>query len=187
MTRLMTPVLALLCLPLAAMAQTDTPDVIGVWLTPLAPQTAGAATAYVRERLEFGATTNTISIEAFADEAAEVPLFTYASSGPYRIEGPSPVVAGAYLLDAENEMTTVTIFADAPDLWAALNLDACPLEIGVAVPIKDCVTGPPLNAAQCVEMDLVAVSEDGLRLAARDTDRCVERPDSMGDTLYIRP
>jgi hypothetical protein len=186
--RFLTPsILALLGLPLAATAQTDRPDLTGAWVTPLAPQGSGGATAFLRERLVFEATTNTFLVEAFSDEAATMPLFTYASSGPYRLGVPSPDVPGAFLLDAENDASTVTIFVDAPDLWASLNLGACPLEIGVAVDIASCVSGPPFNAAKCVELDLVSVSEEGLRLGARTTDRCVERPKELNDILYTRP
>lgn len=176
--------LALLASPLAAGAETTPPQVLGAWVTPLAEQTVSGTTAYVRERLVFEATTNTISIEVFADAEGKVPLFTYASSGPYRLGGPSPEIAGAWLLDAENEVSTVTIFRDAPEVWQALNLGACPLQVGVAVEITDCVAGPPFNAARCVELDLVAVEEGTLRLGARDTDRCVERPASLGETAY---
>jgi len=178
---------ALICAPLAAMSQTTPEMLVGAWLTPLAEQSVPGATAFVRERLVFEAATNTISIEAFSDADAQVPLFTYASSGPYRTLGPSPDVDGALLLDAENDSSTVTIFQDAREYWQALNLGNCPLEIGVAVDITSCVSGPPLNAAKCVELDLVSIAPEGLRLGARTTDRCVERPTMLGEALYTKP
>lgn len=176
--------LALICTPIAALAETAPPTILGAWVTPLAEQSVPGASAYVRERLVFAETTNTISIEAFADPAGEVPLFTYASSGSYRLGGPSDNVPGAWILDAENDASTVTIFQNAPAIWQALNLGACPLQIGVAVDIADCVAGPPFNAAKCLELDLVAVEANTLRLGARDTDRCKVRPTSLGQAVY---
>lgn len=111
-------------------------------------------------------------------------MFTYASSGPYRLDGPSDDVPGAWNLDAENDRSTVTIFQDAPDIWRALNLGACQLQIGVAVDVAGCIAGPPFNAAQCVELDPVAVEGGTLRLGARDTDRCAVRPTSLGQSVY---
>ena len=185
--RMMTALpLAMMAFPAAA---ETTPDMLlGAWTTPLAEQPApgGRASAFVRERLVFGETRNTIEIEAFADSEGLEPIFTYASFGPYRTPGPSEAVPGALLLDAENETSMVTIFQNIPALWAILNLASCPLEIGSAVEISDCVAGPPLNAANCVELDLVAVTAAGLRLGARDTNRCLERPSALGETLYLR-
>lgn len=74
--------LVLLCTPIAASGETAPPVILGAWVTPLAEQSVSGASAYVRERLVFAETTNTLLIEAFADPAGEVPLFTYASSGP---------------------------------------------------------------------------------------------------------
>ena len=176
--------LALLAVPLATWAETAPPAIRGAWITPLAEQTVSGTTAHVRERLVFAEATNTISIEVFVDTNERVPLFTYASSGPYRLGSPSPAVPGAWMLDAENEVSTVTIFQNAPEVWQALNLGTCPLRIGVAVEITDCVAGPPFNAAQCVELDLVSVADGMLRLGARDTDRCLQRPTRLGETVY---
>ena len=179
---------ALLVSPQSAVAQTLPDSVLGVWLTPIAEQTAapGGPSAFVRERIEFGPSSNVLKLEALADIEAQIPVFTYESSGPYKTLGPSESVEGALLLNAENETSTVTIFQDVPEIWSALNLAACPLEIGVAVAIAECVSGPPLNSARCTELDLVQVNGNELRLGARDTDRCVTRPTALGDTIYFR-
>ena len=173
---------------LTASAETAPSDIRGGWTTPLAEQPApsGEASAYVRERIEFTEDTNTILVEVFADPAGEVPLFTYASVGPYRTPGPSAAVPGALELDAENAESIVTIFQDAPDLWRILNFDECPLEVGVAAEISDCVSGPPFNSARCTERDLVRVDGTELRLGARDVDRCAERPTALGEVVYTR-
>lgn len=170
--------------PQVVFAQTQFPNIRGAWVTPLAQQSVSGATAYVRERLVFAEVTNTISIEVFVDDEGKIPLFTYSSIGPYRLGDASPTTPGAWLLDAENERSTVTIYRQAPEIWQALNLGGCPLKIGVAVAIADCVAGPPFNAARCVELDLVAVEDGQLRLGARDTDRCKERPTTLGKTVY---
>lgn len=177
-------VLIFFAFPQVGAADTQAPVIKGTWVTPLAKQSVPGASAYLRERLIFGETTNTLSIEAFVDAEGKVPLFIYSSVGPYKLGGISPTVAGAWLLDAENERSTVTIYRQAPEIWQALNLGSCPLEVGVAVEIADCVAGPPFNAASCVELDLVAVENGELRLGARNTDRCRERPATLGETVY---
>ena len=179
--------IAALAAPLAALADASPQEaLIGSWTTPLAEQSAGGSSAHVRERIVFGPATNTVSIEAFADEAGTVPLFTYASTGPYEITGPSEAVPGAWMLDARNSASTFTVFAPAPEVWAALNLGGCAFETGVPLEIAGCVAGPPFNAARCLELDLVHVKGDALRLGARDVDRCETRPDALGETLYRR-
>ena len=41
-----------------------------------------------------------------------------------------------------NDVSRVENFVDSPEIWAALNMADCPLEIGVAVEVADCVSGP---------------------------------------------
>lgn len=172
--------------PGPAHAQLGPEALIGTWTTPLAEQSAGGMSAYVRERLVFEPGRNTIRIEAFADARGEIPLFVYASHGPYEVAGESDAVPGAYLLDARNEASTVTILTDAPDLWPVLNLGGCDLRVGVPIDIAGCVSGPPFNAADCTERDLVRIDGDTLRLGARATDRCSVRPATLGETRYQR-
>ncbi len=54
----------------------------GAWTTPLVQQSVRGASAYLRERLVFAETTNTLSIEAFVDAEGKIPLFTHSSVGP---------------------------------------------------------------------------------------------------------
>ena len=173
-------------MPLSAYAGGPLPDIGGAWTTPLALQEAAGASAYVRERLVFGDDTNTISIEVFTDAEGKMPLFTYSSSGPYKVGNASSIVSEAFLLDAQNETSSVTIYQDAPQIWQTLNLGACDLKVGTAVEISDCVAGPPFNAARCTELDLVSIQGNELRLGSRNTDRCKDRPSSLGETVYTR-
>ncbi len=174
--------------PTSGWADTAAKDIVGSWITPLAEQTApgGGASAFVREQIVFGAGQNIVRIEAFADPGASAPLFTYESVGTYVLGARSAAVPGALELDARNDRSTVTIHADAPELWGLLNLGSCALEVGVAVEISGCVTGPPFNAADCTELDLVSVDRQALRLGARGVDRCETRPGAMDPVVYAR-
>lgn len=165
------------------------PAFVGAWSGPGLDkvQAPGGAEAYIRRSLVFTPDRETLRVEAFADPAAAVRLFTYASEGPYRLIGPSAVVAGAYEVDLVNERSSMTIHVADAGLWKALNLGACPLEVGKPVEISGCVSGPPFNASTCVDRDLVHVDAAGaLRFGDQTVDRCVTRPDRLDRAHYVR-
>lgn len=164
---------------------------IGTWSTPsLMTQAPGNAnvTAYVRQVVVFTRATEEVRTEAFTDEALKQPIFVYSSIGPYRLIGPSAVVEGAYDAELTNDRAEVTIFVDAPEIWGALNLASCPLEIGVAVDIRTCADGPPFLVGDCTDLDLIHVDDTAsrLRFGAQGTDRCVQRPATLDDVAFVR-
>ncbi|MFQ6554121.1 hypothetical protein AAD018_017395 [Aestuariibius insulae] len=187
------PILFASCLALAALpaiAETSKADLIGDWQTPVVEQASpdGSATAWTQATVLFAETEETLVFEIFADEERTVPLFTYRSSGPYRVaDDPSPV-AGAIALDLENDRSEVTLHQEIPDLVAALNMQDCPLEVGVAVEISQCVSGPPFSVGDCVDMDVVMIDEGGrrLRFGGETFDRCVTRPDELSEQAFFR-
>lgn len=65
-------------------------------------------------------------------------------------------------------------------------LGDCPLERGIQVNIKDCVSGPPFISAACVDQDLIHIEADRLRFGEQDTDRCVARPITLDADSYVR-
>jgi hypothetical protein len=64
----------------------------------------------------------------------------------------------------------------------------CPLQIGQAVEVSDCVTGPPFLASVCTDMDLVMVDQDGrrLRYGGGTVNRCETRPTEVGTDAFIK-
>lgn len=173
-----------------AFSDTTKSDVLGTWSTELAEQQApgGGASAYLRQTVIFTETLQDIRAEIFADPAGEVPIFTYASSGPYTPVGASEVIDGALNLELVNTTSEVTIFMDVPDLMAAVGMGDCDLIVGEAVDVSTCISGPPFLVTDCVDLDLVLVDDGGTRLRFGDqsVDRCVERPTELDSTVFIK-
>ncbi len=176
----------------ASPALTDTArnDLIGTWQTPLSEQQApgGGPSAFLRQTVIFTDTVQDIRAEVFADAGGTVPIFTYASSGPYVAVGASQVIEGALNLELVNETSEVTIFVDAPDLMAAVGMGDCPLVVGKAVDVTDCISGPPFLVTDCTDLDLVLVDQDKSRLRFGDqsVDRCISRPTELDATAFLK-
>ena len=136
----------------------------------------------------FTETAQDLIFQIYADPDLTVPLFKYHSRGPWEPQGVSDAVPGAMEVNITNDFSRVEIFVDAPDIWAALNMADCPLEIGTAVEIKDCVNGPPFIVSDCMDMDLVMVDKDGqrLRYGGGDLNRCETRPTEIGTDAYFK-
>lgn len=174
--------------PVQVLATSPT-DVLGTWQTGIAEQPApDGSTAYLQLTTSFTEETQDLIVRIFADEALQIPLFKYHSGGPWDPQGASAAVPGAMEVDMNNDFSRVEIFVDAPELWAALNMADCPLEIGVAVEVADCVDGPPFIVTNCTDMDLVMVDQDSqrLRYGGGDVDRCEVRPTEMSDDEFFK-
>ncbi|MDW3221469.1 MAG: hypothetical protein R8G34_01045 [Paracoccaceae bacterium] len=174
--------------PAAALATTPA-DVIGIWRTGIGEQPApDGSTAYLQVTTVFTEHAQDLIFEIFADKELRTPLFKYHSSGPWDPQGPSSAVPGAMEVNMTNDFSGVEIFVDAPDTWAALNLADCPLEVGVAVEVGNCVIDPPFIVSDCMDMDLVKVDRDGqrLRYGGGDVDRCEMRPTEMSKDAYFK-
>ena len=188
--RITTALAAALALTFPALAETTADDLLGRWRTDLIEQPSpdGSASAWIRQSIAFTPEREAYSVEAFADPGATTPLFTYVSEGPYRVVSPHETIKDALAVDLTNETSEVTIHVDAPDLWAAIGLAQCPLEIGKAVEISECVSGPPFQVADCVDLDLALVDEGGsrLRMGEGSVDRCTTRPDEAADIAFFR-
>ena len=181
------PLALILALGASPAAAEVPPALLGLWATPLEERASpGGPSAFVRQSIEFGPERERYSVEAFADPEGDVPIFTYASDGPYEVLGDWPAIPGAWALNLVNETATVTIHMDAPEIWAGLSLSACPLEVGVAVPISGCVAGPPFQVTDCVDLDVALVEGDRLRMGAPEFDRCAERPTALDAAAFER-
>ncbi|WP_299603351.1 hypothetical protein [uncultured Tateyamaria sp.] len=164
-------------------------DVLGTWKTGIGEQPApDGGTAYLQVTTVFTETAQDLIFEIFADEALQMPLFKYHSSGPWDPQGASAEIPGAMEVNMTNDFSRVEIFVDAPEIWEALNMADCPLEIGVAVEVADCVNGPPFIVSDCLDMDLVMVDQDGqrLRYGGGDVNRCEVRPTEMSADAYFK-
>jgi hypothetical protein len=183
---------ALFLTPLAAtiaMAETSPTDVLGKWQTEVSARPApGGGTAYLRTTTSFTEEKQELIVSVYADAGLEMKLFEYHSGGPWESQGPADGAAGAMAVNMTNDFSLVTIFVNAPELWAAINLAACPLAIGEAVDISGCVTGPPFIVTDCIDLDIVMVDQDGrrLRYGGGDVDRCVVRPTEMSADEFFR-
>lgn len=191
MTRLLAAaVLATAAGAIPAQADTSQADLIGAWSTEISEQQApgGGQSAFLRQSVVFTDAVQDLRAEVFADAAGEVPIFTYASSGPYTAVGVSDVIEGALNLELVNETSEVTIFMEAPDLMAAVGMADCDLVVGEAVEVSGCISGPPFLVTDCVDLDLVLVDAGGarLRFGDQEVDRCVSRPTELSDTSFLK-
>ncbi len=183
---------ALTCLAAGSplFAETTQSDLIGVWQTGLTEEQApgGGPSAYLRQTTIFTDSLQDIRAEIFADPDGEIPIFTYASSGPYTPVGASDVVPGALNVELINETSEVTIYMDVPDLMAAVGMGECDLVLNEAVNVRDCISGPPFLVTDCTDLDLVLVDEGGSRLRFGDqsVDRCVSRPTKLDDVQFFK-
>lgn len=188
--RLATTFLLTTCLMATpVLAETTPASVIGTWTTGVGEQPApDGSVAYIQVTTVFTEEFQDFIFAIFADDALQTPLFTYTSSGPWEPQGPSDAVPGALEVNMINDFSRVEIFVDAPELWSALNMGNCPLEIGRAVDVSDCVSGPPFIVTDCVDLDLVMIDQDAqrLRFGADGVDRCETRPDQIGTIAYFR-
>ena len=111
----------------------------------------------------FTATLSAMSVMGPALER-QTKMFEYSSGGSWETQGPAEGVPAAMAVNMVSDRSLVTMFVDAPAFWAAFNLAECPLLIGEAVEISDCVSGPPFGQGACVDMDIIMVDQDGQRL-----------------------
>lgn len=172
-----------------ALADTAPVDVLGTWRTAVGEQAApDGSMAYLQATTVFTDEAQDLIFEIFADPDRQTRLFEYHSSGPWIPQGPSDALPDALAVNMTNDWSRVTIFVDAPELWAALNMGDCPLEIGVAVDVTDCVSGPPFIVTDCVDMDIVMVDQDRqrLRFGGGDVDRCETRPVEMSSDAFFK-
>lgn len=174
----------------AAIAETTQADVVGTWQTPLTEQPSpdGSVSAWVQATVVFTEDRESLQLRAFADQDQTIPLFTYFSDGPYRSATDPTTVPGTVALDLQNDLSQVTLHQEVPGIVAALNLQDCPLVVGQAVEISDCVSGPPFNVGDCVDMDVVMIDEGGqrLRFGREDFDRCVTRPTALSERGFFK-
>lgn len=185
--------LAFLAAAATAAAAQDDPAAIaerltGTWVTPVIPFPLPGGTAYTRRTATITPDSESLLVEAFADEALTQPLLTYDSGGPMKIVGPWAPVEGAFAVELVNERSLVTLFVDDPALQAAVNLGACEMAVGVAVDISGCSEGPPFQVVDCVDLDLVFLSEGDRRLqfGGEGFDRCEERPTTLAEVAFVR-
>ncbi|MEL6644862.1 MAG: hypothetical protein AAFQ79_13090 [Pseudomonadota bacterium] len=191
MTRNDTKAALLACLMCAAPAYADTTpaDVLGTWQTGIGEQPApDGSTAYLRATTVFTEDAQDLIFEIFADPDLQMPLFRYHSSGPWDPQGPSDAIPDALAVNMTNDFNKVEIFIDAPDLWSGLNMGDCPLEIGRAVEVSTCVSGPPFIVTDCVDMDIVMIDQDGqrLRYGGGDVNRCETRPTEISTDEFFK-
>ncbi len=160
--------------------------IIGTWVQDSVPFTLEDMTFYVRQTVVIDAASETLKVEVFTDQSLEQPLFTYNSTGPYTLAGPSKAVPEAFNIDLVNTSSMITIFTDAPALFEASGLDDCGLIVDRPVDVSDGCAAPLFNVSDCVDLDLIAVTGDELRFGASGTDRCVQRPGELAEQPFLK-
>lgn len=184
----------LLALAPALAAQAQTPAELaaraaGTWVAePELFDVGGGGSATIRRSAVLTEATESLKVEAFLDAAMTQPLLTYDSGGPMTIVGPWEPVPEAFAVELVNDRSLITAHVEAPELWAAVGLGACPIVVGEAVDISGCADGPPFTVVACTDLDLILLNEDAttLRFGAPGTNRCEERPTAASDVVFAR-
>lgn len=148
---------------MARAGTTDPQSLSGTSAPPVTSQPSPdrAQSAWLRQTVIFEATTESVLTEAFHDAEVQQPMFTYSGTGPYRVIGPSGAIDGALDPKLENTRSAMTIFVDAPEIRASIGMAACPLSIGAAVDMPDCVSGPPFSVTRWADLFVAMVDQDG--------------------------
>jgi hypothetical protein len=73
-------------------------------------------------------------------------------------------------------------------MWAAVNLGNCPLAVKTAVDITTCASGPPFQVTDCMDLEVIFISEDNarLQLGGGDGNRCEKRPEVLSELVFTR-
>jgi|GEM_PF-3071940 len=167
----------------------DEPNIAGHWMSP-APENMGGMYG-VRD---FTITDDTWSLvmTAYGDPAGTVKLFDFRAEGPYTI-GEMATTTGTSTADLYNavfefDTKQLTLYSTDPAVVNGFGFSACNLKVGSTTDVS--ATGCsfiPSVAACGQEYDLVAVTDEGLRLGARpaDNNMCTEdkRPTALGPVL----
>lgn len=187
------PILAALIWPTLAFASNAVEklqrQVVGTWVAQNiqeAKSPDGSQSAFLRNSVVFTRGNETLRVEAFVDRDLKQPLFTYESTGPYKLLQASTVIPGAIEANLSNDTSLFTAHLQAPEIWKSINLDGCPLVVGKAIEISGCASGPPFNTSSCVDQDLIHVEDNRLRFGDQRVDRCKQRPTTLDRTVYIR-
>ena len=169
----------------------QTPDVtasfkaraLGRYETPILPA-PGGTNGFVRSRVTFNDIVEYVEIEAYLDEGGTMPLFRYQSLGPYVVVGMTDGATNTWDVDLQNTASLLTLLSEPPPgILEALGIDSCPLEIGVPYDVSDGCAAALFAVTDCVDMDIVQASAQGVAFGQPGTDRCVERPTTVGDRL----
>lgn len=153
----------------------------------------GGGTAYLRQTLTIEASpspdtvTQTLTTEAFLDQALTQQVLKYDSKGPCKVARPS-AIPGGFEVDCTNDSSILTVFTTNPDLLQGLGLDDCGLTSGVPKDVSNGCAAPTFQVSACVDQDVFALSGDGRRFSWGDQtqDRCVRRSTELEPDVFDR-
>jgi hypothetical protein len=152
----------------------------------------GGGTAYLRQTVTFDgppdALIEGVRTEAFLDEALTESVFVYESAGPCVVLRPSAAVAGAFEVDLTNDTSELTINTEDESLVAALGLDDCNLEVGVAGDISNGCGAPTFRVTDCVDQDIFALQDgdNSFWWGDQTIDHCLMRPETLEGVPFER-
>jgi hypothetical protein len=153
----------------------------------------GGNTAYLAQTLliedseEPNTVTQSLTAEAFFDQALTQRVLKYDSKGPCKVIRKS-TVPGAFDVDCTNDSSFLTVFQTDPALLQGLGIDDCNLTEGVAKDISNGCAAPTFQVSACADQDIFWLSEDGKKFMWGDysPDRCVKRPTALDPEAFDR-
>jgi Adenomatosis polyposis coli down-regulated 1 len=155
----------------------------GTWKSPASEDIGNGN--YTTREFTFKEKSWRVEVVFYGDQQAQNQLLSFTAEGPYRLEDPSSIIAGATNAVFSFSKKTVTLLSSDPAIISRFNLANCNLTVGVPKDIS--MTGCSFftSISQCAqEYDLVKIEDKTLRLGTRPEDRnmCTEvkRPKGLG-------
>ena len=153
----------------------------------------GGGTAYLRQTVTiepspvWDTVVQTLTTEAFFDQALTQRVLKYDSKGPCKVARPSSIPAG-FEVDCTNDSSILTAFVTTPALLQGLGIDDCNLSAGVPKNVSNGCAAPTFQVSACVDLDVFALSDDGnkFRWGDQSQDRCVRRTTELEPSAFDR-
>jgi hypothetical protein len=151
------------------------------------------STAYLRVSLTIEASESpttviqSLTTEAFFDEALTQRVLEYESVGPCEVVGQSSI-PGGFEVDCTNTSSVLTVFETDPALIEGLGFEDCGLTAGVPRDVSDGCAAPTFIVSNCVDQDVFALSEDGgsFQWGDQSQNRCVRRSTELEPSAFDR-
>ncbi|MBP2833751.1 hypothetical protein J8281_16265 [Aquimarina sp. U1-2] len=164
----------------------------GTWISsettvfPIADPDSPFAQAYLDEFFVFDGETNRIRSTAYADEALTQPILVYESVGPFTILRESDLYEETWEADFGNTSQTLELLTSDPEILNVFGFENCGItETGIVYNINEgCSIFPGID--DCIERDIIQVSNGRLRFGVRTEDICEVRVTVLQDKFYTK-
>jgi hypothetical protein len=172
-------------LPAAAVAEAPGADALralhGTYISPAVEEWYGG---FGTREFVFADGQWSLTFTHALDPQMTMRTFQFRTGGAYRVEGPSPVVEGAFHTVFDEDWKHLTLLTAVPEIVAGMGMADCGLTVNLEADISEtgCAAWRPV--AICGEdHDLLAVTDAGLHFGVRPADNDMCTPDKVPTAL----